>query len=158
MGHHFATTLVASPVEPRNSDKAVDIALLAIRVVGGGIIAVHGAQKLFPVFGGPRLEGLVQSMGPVGYLVAIGEFFGGLGIALGILSRFSAAANVVIMLGAIVKVQGQNGFFGPKGFEYNLALIGLYLPVLIAGPGRYTLARLLPFLGRSGEAPHSAIE
>lgn len=142
----------------RSDRSSVDLALLVVRLIGGGIIAVHGAQKLLPVFGGPKLEGMVQMLGPVGYLVAIGEFFGGLGILLGVLSRFSAAANIVIMLGAILQVHGKNGFFAPTGFEYNLALIGLFLAVLIAGPGRHTLARPLPFLGAKGEAPHRAIE
>jgi putative oxidoreductase len=85
-------------------------------------------------------------MGPVlGYLVSIGEFFGGLGLVVGFLARFSAAANVVIMLGAIATVHGKNGFFlSSQGFEYNLALIGLFLPTVIAGPGRYAVGRFLP--------------
>lgn len=142
----------------RADRSSVDLALLLVRLIAGGIMTVHGAQKLFPLFGGPKLEGMVQMLGPIGYLVAIGEFFGGLGILLGVLSRFSAAANIVIMIGAVLQVHGKNGFFAPTGFEYNLALIGLFLAVLIAGPGRYTLACPLPFLGRTGEPPHRAIE
>ena len=49
------------------------------------------------------------------------------------------------MLGAIVTVHGKNGFFlSDKGFEYNLALIGLLAPTLIAGPGRFAIGRFLP--------------
>jgi uncharacterized membrane protein YphA (DoxX/SURF4 family) len=48
------------------------------------------------------------------------------------------------MLGAIAQVHGKNGFFAPTGFEYNLALIGLLAPVLIAGPGRLTVGRIVP--------------
>jgi uncharacterized membrane protein YphA (DoxX/SURF4 family) len=57
------------------------------------------------------------------------------------------------MIGAIAMVHGKNGFFlgqGPEstlssaGFEYNLALIGLLAPVLIAGPGRFAIGRFLP--------------
>jgi putative oxidoreductase len=77
--------------------------------------------------------------------VAIGEFFGGLGLLVGFLTRFSAAANLVIMLGAIALVHGKNGFFAQGGgYEYNLALIGLLLPLLIAGPGPFALGRHLP--------------
>jgi putative oxidoreductase len=124
---------------------AVDWALLVVRVVAGIIFMAHGAQKVFGAFGGPGLAGVVQMMGPVGYLVAIGEFFGGLGLVVGFLSRFSAAALIVIMIGAIAMVHGKNGFFLDKqGFEYNLALIGLLAATLIAGPGRFTLGRLLP--------------
>ena len=127
---------------------AADLALLVVRVVAGVIFAAHGAQKLFGAFGGPGLARTVEMMGPLGYLVTIGEFFGGLGLIVGFLTRFSAAALIVIMLGAIVQVHGKNGFFlSAGGFEYNLALIGLLAPVLIAGPGRFSLGRFLPLPG-----------
>jgi putative oxidoreductase len=130
---------------------AVDVALLVVRVVVGTIFVAHGAQKLFGAFGGPGLAAVVEGMGPLGYFVTVGEFFGGLGLIVGFLSRFSAASLVVIMIGAIVKVHGQHGFFlSNKGFEYNLALIGLLLPTVIAGPGRFAVGRLLP-LPRSAQ-------
>src|SRR5215213_2366556 len=104
---------------------AVDVALLVVRVVVGVIFAAHGSQKLFGAFGGPGLAATVQpppdGMGPLGYLVTVGEFFGGLGLIVGFLTRFSAASLIVIMLGAIAMVHGKNGFFLPTGFEYNLA-------------------------------------
>src|SRR5207244_9436471 len=94
---------------------AVDVALLVVRVVVGIIFAAHGAQKLFGVFGGPGLAALVQpppnGMGPLGYPVTIGEFFGGLGLVVGFLCRFSAASLIVIMMGAIGLVPGRHGFF-----------------------------------------------
>jgi putative oxidoreductase len=93
----------------------------------------------------------VESLGPIGYLVAIGEFFGGLGLVVGFLSRFSSASNIVIMLGAIAMVHGKNGFFlSAGGCEYNIALIGLLLPTLIAGPGKFEIERLLPLPRAAG--------
>jgi putative oxidoreductase len=50
-------------------------------------------------------------MGPLGYLVTVGEFFGGLGIVLGFLSRFSAASIALIMVGAIAMVHSKFGLF-----------------------------------------------
>jgi putative oxidoreductase len=131
-----------------NDRPAVDVSLLLVRVIVGIIFMAHGAQKLFGAFGGPGLEAIVQSppdgMGPIGYLVTIGEFFGGVGLVFGFLSRFSAASLIVIMIGAIVLVHGKNGFFQSNGgFEYNLALIGLLVPILFAGPGRLAVARLI---------------
>jgi len=130
---------------------AVDVALLIARVIVGVVFMAHGAQKLFGAFGGPGLSAFVGMMGPLGYLVAIGEFFGGLGLVVGFLSRFSAASIIVIMLGAIAMVHGKVGFFmnwmgnqGGEGFEYHLLAIGILLVILIAGPGRYALARSLP--------------
>jgi putative oxidoreductase len=140
---------------------AVDTALLVGRVIVGFIFAMHGSQKLFGAFGGAGLEKTVEQMGsPLGYLVTIGEFFGGLGLIFGFLTRFSAASLIVIMIGAIAMVHGKNGFFlghGPEsrlkdaGFENCLALIGLLAPILIAGPGRYSIGRLfLPKSKRTG--------
>lgn len=124
---------------------AVDVALLIVRMIVGIIFMVHGAQKIFGAFGGSGLSGVVGMMGPIGYPVAIGEFFGGLGIIVGLLSRFSAASLIVIMLGAIGMVHGKNGFLlSNQGFEYNLALIGLLVPILILGPGRFAIGRFLP--------------
>jgi putative oxidoreductase len=131
---------------PAYDRQAVDVSLLLLRVIVGIIFAAHGAQKLFGVWGGHGLAATVQQMGsPLGYLVTIGEFFGGLGLVFGFLTRFSAASLIVIMIGAIYMVHGKNGFFlRDQGFEYNLALIGLLLPILIAGPGRFSIGHVLP--------------
>jgi putative oxidoreductase len=138
---------------------AVDIALLVVRVVAGVISVAHGAQKLFGAFGGPGLAGTVQMMGPLGYPVTIGEFFGGLGLIVGFLCRFSAASLIVIMLGAIAMVHGKNGFFVQNGgFAYNLALIGLLAAVLIAGPGRFAVGRFLPLPKASTGRPIVVLE
>jgi putative oxidoreductase len=128
---------------------AVDVSLLLVRIAVGVIFAAHGAQKLFGVWDGPGLAAIVaappEGMGPIGYLVTIGEFFGGLGLVFGFLTRFSAASLIVIMIGAIAMVHGKSGFFQQNGgFEYNLALIGLLLPTLLAGPGRFAIGRFLP--------------
>jgi putative oxidoreductase len=139
-------------VEVLEEDRtAVDVALLMTRLVAGLVMIPHGAQHLLGSFNGPGLAGTVQYLGTVGYLVAIGEFFGGIGLVAGILSRFSAAAISLIMLGAIVITHAQFGFFmnwtgmqKGEGFEYHLLMIGLLLPTLVAGPGRFSLARLLP--------------
>lgn len=133
-------------VRPRSADRfLVDVSLLFVRVIVGVIFAAHGAQKLFGAFGGMGLAETVKMMGPLGYLVTIGEFFGGLGLVFGFLTRFSAAANIVIMIGAIVMVHGRNGFFlQNQGFEYNLALIGLLLPILLVGPGRFSIGQWMP--------------
>lgn len=135
------TDQMMRPVDRR----AVDVSLLILRVVAGLIFMVHGAQKLLGAFGGAGLTETVSAMGPLGYPVTIGEFFGGLGLIVGFLSRFSAGSLIVIMLGAIGMVHGKNGFLlSDDGFEYNLALIGLLAPILIAGPGSLSIGRFLP--------------
>jgi putative oxidoreductase len=139
---------------------AVDVSLLLMRIIVGLVFAAHGAQKMFGWFEGPGLTKLVEMMGWIGYLVAVGEFLGGLGIMVGFLARFSAAANIVIMIGAIAMVHGQHGFFlQNKGFEYNLALIGLLAPIVILGSGSYSLGRFLPLPRTAdGERPIAVLE
>lgn len=125
---------------------SVSLGLLSCRIGLGVVFMFHGAQKLFSAFGGKGLEGLTGMVGPViGPLVGIGEFFGGLAVLLGILSRFSAASLIVIMAGAIVLVHGKHGFaMANNGFEFNFVLITLALPILLAGPGLIALAQALP--------------
>ncbi len=148
MAHSESTTL---------DRPAVTWSLLIVRIVVGGIFVVHGSQLLLGAFGGPGLAGTVSHMGQIGYLVAIGQFFGGLGLLVGVLPRFSAAALIVIMLGAIYQVHMKNGFFNQQGgYEFNLALIGLLLSILIAGPGAYSFSErvhLHELFGRSGPRP-----
>jgi putative oxidoreductase len=165
---HLDTGAVLNEVADMNDERmvsgdrpAVEVSLVVVRVIVGVIFAAHGAQKLFGSFGGPGLAEMVKMMGPLAYPVSIGEFFGGLGLIFGFLSRFSAASLIVIMIGAIATVHGQHGFFlgraptdqlATAGFEYNLALIGLLAPILIAGPGRFAIGRLLllPRSARTG--------
>jgi len=141
---------MASEAEATNRS-AVNWALLISRIIVGVVFIAHGSQKFFGAFGGPGLSGFVHMLGPIGYLVAIGEFFGGLGLVLGFLSRFSAASIIVIMIGAIAMVHGKFGFFmnwmgqqGGEGFEYHLLAIAVLSSILIAGPGRFAIGRFLP--------------
>jgi putative oxidoreductase len=135
---------------------AVDTSLLALRVIVGIIFAAHGAQKLFGMFGGQGIQAMVGMMGPIAWPVAIGECFGGLGLIFGFLTRFSAASIIVIMIGAIQMQHGANGFFlsatdpMKNGFEYNLALIGLLVPIVILGAGSYAIGRFLPLPKSAG--------
>jgi putative oxidoreductase len=136
-------------VDVVEQDRAeVEVALLTTRLVAGLVMLPHGAQHLLGAFNGPGLAGTVQFLGTVGYLVAIGEFFGGIGLIAGVLSRFSAAAIIGIMIGAALMVHVPFGFFmnwsgtqKGEGFEYHVLMVGLLLPTLIAGPGRFSLSR-----------------
>ena len=105
------------------------VAQAVLRAAVGLILVPHGAQKLFGWFGGHGLEAtgrfFEQNLGYAnGYLAALAagsvEFFGGLFLALGLLTRVSAGAIVVLLLVA-VSVHLPNGFFwGQGGYEYPL--------------------------------------
>ena len=133
----------------RTSD---DIGAFIARIALGIVILPHGLQKLVGLFGGAGFSGTVEffvSSGLpafVAILLIIGESFGALGLILGFLSRLAALGITIIMIGAVVTVQLQNGFFmnwtGTKageGFEFHLLAIGLALIVLIKGGGIWSV-------------------
>ena len=125
---------------------------LLLRVPVGIILAAHGAQKLFGWFGGYGLEGTGQWMGSIGlepgYFMALlagsGEFFGGLMLAFGFLTRLGAALNVVAMAVALFWVHFANGLFlSNNGYEYALALLAATASLLVMGGGKLSVDKVL---------------
>jgi len=117
---------------------------LALRLPVGIIFMAHGAQKLFGWFGGYGLEGTGQWMASIGlepgYLMALlagsGEFFGGLAILVGLLTRPAALVAAVTMIVAILTVHIGNGLFmSNNGYEFGLALLAASLSLMISGGG-----------------------
>lgn len=126
------------------------------RMVLGGVMLAHGLQKALGWFGGKgfieTLDGFVLQGIPyaLGVLVIAGETLGAVAVILGFLGRFMAAAQIIILAGAIYKVAGAHGFFmnwtGMKegeGFEFHLLAIGLGLIVLVMGSGSLSIDRWL---------------
>lgn len=124
------------------------IAALVLRVPVGIVLAAHGAQKLFGWFGGYGLEGTGQWMASIGlepgYLMALlagsAEFFGGLALALGLLTRPAALVTAFAMLVAIFSVHIGNGLFmSNNGYEYALVLFVATLALAIQGGGAFSI-------------------
>ena len=142
-----------------SSDSTLDsLALLFIRVPLGMVFVAHGSQKLLGLFGGAGLTATLKNfevhMGipPILTLLAIiAEFGGGLGILAGLLTRLSAVGISVTMAVAIYKVHWANGFFlnwfcaagRGHGTEYNIALLGMALALVVTGGGRWALDRFI---------------
>tara|TARA_B100001121_G_scaffold298039_1_gene305157 strand:+ start:301 stop:744 length:444 start_codon:yes stop_codon:yes gene_type:complete len=127
-------------------------AALVLRVPVGLILAAHGAQKLFGWFGGYGLEGTGQWLASIGlepgYLMALlaggAEFFGGLALVLGLLTRPAAVVAAFTMLVAIFAVHIGNGLFmANNGYEYALTLFAATVALAIQGAGRFSVDNLL---------------
>ncbi|MBR9911068.1 MAG: DoxX family protein [Gammaproteobacteria bacterium] len=127
-------------------------AALLLRVPVGLILAAHGAQKLFGWFGGYGLEGTGQWLASIGlepgYLMALlagsAEFFGGIALILGLLTRPAAFVAAFTMLVAIFAVHAGNGLFmANNGYEYGLTLLAATLALTIQGAGRFSVDNLL---------------
>ena len=125
---------------------------LALRIPVGLIFMAHGAQKLFGWFGGYGLEATGQWMESIGlapgYLMAMmagsAEFFGGLFIIFGLLTRPSALVLGFTMLVAIVTTHLENGLFiSNNGYEFGLSLAAISFALMLQGGGRLSLDNLI---------------
>ncbi|ALQ09175.1 MULTISPECIES: DoxX family protein [Pseudoalteromonas] len=128
------------------------VAALILRVPVGLILAAHGAQKLFAWFGGYGLEGTGQWMASIGlepgYWLAMmagsAEFFGGIALAIGLLTRPAAVVSGFTMLIAIFSVHISNGLFmANNGYEYALTLLVVTVVLAIQGAGSFSLDNVL---------------
>ena len=125
---------------------------LALRFPIGIIFMAHGAQKLFGWFGGYGLEGTGQWMASIGlgpgvamaFLAGSAEFFGGLFILLGLLTRPAAVALSFTMLVAIFSLHFANGLFmANNGYEFGLALLAASVSLLFSGAGKASVDSIL---------------
>jgi putative oxidoreductase len=125
--------------------------LLLLRVVAGGTIFAHGAQKLFGWFGGGGLRGTAGFFENVGFrpplllaaFAGLGEA-GGLAFAAGFLTPLAALGMAIVMLNAIVVVHWPKGFFNTNGgLEFPLLLGTVAVAVAAVGPGRFSLDRAM---------------
>jgi len=127
------------------------------RVVLGCVMFPHGAQKLFGWFGGfgftNTMTYFTETAGLpwiIAFLIIMVESLGSLGLILGFFTRLSAFGLICIMVGAIITVHIPNGLFmnwfgkqAGEGFEYHLLVIGISIPLLISGGGKYSVDGLI---------------
>lgn len=130
-----------------------DVGLLLLRLTVGGLLAGHGAQKLFGAFGGQGIGGMagwLESTGlKPGHLWAasagLSEFGGGILLALGLLNPLGSIAVLGAMGMAIVKAHPlAKGIWATNGGgELPLTNMAAAATVAVAGPGLFSFDRLL---------------
>ncbi|WP_142850736.1 DoxX family protein [Telmatospirillum sp. J64-1] len=142
---------------PFFDEKLAPLAYPLVRITAGLLLIPHGAQKLFGWFGGHGLAGTGQffatQLGLQPGLLFAGlagfvEFFGGLALVLGLLTRPAALGVAILMAVAVFAVHLPNGFFASNGgYEFPLMWGLIALAIFMRGGGRYSLdAKLrLPF-------------
>jgi putative oxidoreductase len=134
-----------------------DPVITILRLVLGVIFFAHGAQKMLGWFGGYGFGGtmgffthVMHIPAPFAFLAIAAEFFGGLGLILGFLTRIAALGVFSNMIVAIGLVHHQFGLFmnwtglqKGEGYEYHLLVLAITTFLLIRGAGAYSIDRVL---------------
>jgi putative oxidoreductase len=123
------------------------LALLVLRLVLGSIMIAHGYSKVWGGF--HHHMDMVGSLGIprwMAYLSAGTEFFGGIGIVLGLFTRFFSFAFLIEMCVAIWKVHFKHGLTGQGGYEFPLALVAIAFTLMCYDGGPWAAT----FGGRGG--------
>jgi len=129
-----------------------DVSFTILRVVLGVVFFAHGAQRMLGWFGGFGFHdtmGAFAQMGmpaPVAFLIICAQFFGGLGLIVGLLTRIASLGIAGLMIRAIFMVHLQNGFFmnwmgtqKGEGIEYHLLALAMAAALLLRGAGAFSL-------------------
>lgn len=126
-----------------------------LRIALGVMIVPHGAQKLLGWFGGPGLGATLSFFDnhlhippALALLAIIAEFFGGIALILGAVTRLAALSVGITMLVAGI-YSLPNGFFmnwfgtqSGEGVEFHLLAIAMATAVLLEGCGMLGVDRL----------------
>ena len=145
--------------------------MLWVRLPLGIAMVVHGWGKV------TNVPGFVQYCDNLGippvlaYLAIAAEFFGGLGVILGCLSRIAAFGTGFTMLVAALLRHVGPGYgylmdwhagttWGAEGYEYHTFAIGMSLGVIVAGAGAFSIdyvwAKWLAQAGQRRKVPAEA--
>ena len=130
-------------------DRCQSFGALVMRLALGAIMVAHGYEKIIPRGALYAFTQEVAHLGMpawLGYVSAFTEFFGGILLILGLLTRVAALGNAIGMGVAVLKVHlhaGLTGHNGQAGFEYPLALFAIALMLVFTGPGLLGLDRMI---------------
>lgn len=134
-----------------------DGVLTLMRLVLGVVFFAHGSQKMLGWFGGYGFSGTMGFFtsalhlpAPIAFLPIAAEFFGSIGLILGLLTRIAAFGIAMDMIVAVSMIHIHFGFFmnwsgtqKGEGFEYHLVTIVLALALMIRGGGAFSADRAL---------------
>ena len=143
-----------------------DIATAILRLVLGVVFFAHGAQKMLGWFGGfgfsgtmGYFTGAMHIPAALAFLAIVAEFFGGLGLILGFLTRIAAfgiAANMVVAVGMVHRAFGffmnWTGTQKGEGIEYHMLVLAIAVFLIIRGAGALSVDRAITIASPSQAA------
>lgn len=125
-------------------DRAQPLSWLLIRLAAGLMIIPHGWPKLMAGVGPTAANALarrgIEPAEPLAVILILLETVGGLCVALGLFTRFFAAA-ITIEMAVIVYHHLPKFGWTERGYEYPLMWGLLMLAIALRGGGPYSLDR-----------------
>jgi putative oxidoreductase len=133
------------------------VATTILRIVLGIVFFAHGAQKMLGWFEGPGFSTTMNAFTQVmhvptalAFLAIAAEFFGGLALIAGFLTRIAAVGIATNMVVAIATVHRPFGFFmnwtgtqQGEGFEFHVLVIAMSAFLMIRGAGAFSIDRMI---------------
>ena len=145
-----------SPVSASVPGLEVSLGLLLARLVVGGYMAAHGAQKLWGWFGGYSAEATAGFFESIGYrpgrqfvaMAAGTEVLSGVLVMLGLFGPVGPALMIAVMIVAAVTVHWAHGWFvANNGIELTLMFAASAVVLALTGFGALSLDHVLHLSG-----------
>jgi putative oxidoreductase len=122
--------------------QSLDLALILLRLAVGSLFVYHGYPKLTKMREGEWMKtiGMSTALVPFGGFV---EFFGGLGLLVGLLTPIIAVLATLWMLSTtwFAKSKLKKKYFG--GYELDITLLLAALALAFIGGGTFSLDHLI---------------
>lgn len=131
--------MIKQLINTTTSLKNADIALLVLRIIGGGFMLAHGIPKMMKLFAGGEIKfanpfgiGAGPSLG----LTVFAEVLCAGLILVGLKTRLATIPLIITMLVAALMIHGADPF-GKK--ELALMYLGVYTALLMMGSGKFSV-------------------
>lgn len=127
----------------RDNPRLRETGIALVRIILGVVFFAHGYLKFFKM-GIDGTVGFFTSVGiPVpelaAWFVTALEMIGGIALILGIFTPVLGVLFAIEMAGVLLTAKRGQGFFAPKGYEFELTLLVASAAIALTGPGALSL-------------------
>lgn len=131
---------------------SIDTGLVVIRLMAGAVLAIHGWQKMQNIepFVGDLKSMQIPIPETMAWVAAASEFFGGIFLAGGLLTRVAALFVMGTMGVAVFKAHANDAFVSTNNRQFAAVLLATAAGIFLTGPGRFALDTLIAGSGGGG--------
>lgn len=124
-------------------ERIFSFAPLPIRIIAGIAFIMHGLPKFSNIH---NTQGLFGSFGlppELALPISLLEITGGFALIFGILTRIASILFIIEMMYTTFILKFSHGFSGTKGYELDIIMMSIVISLLISGPGRVSIERVV---------------